>query len=167
MVYDRDERFLETIIKFPVGIEYQSLLPSQCVRLAHVDEAWSTHISIKHFSQYIPAFELLVEPLDAVHHVCANGSCTPSQTSRTIRAGGAAPGDISYQISTPTNQTNGPQLVHNAPSQGTVSPESAGFVITETINFNNASCGDYVSTYTVTDVTNGFVDTIRHTFRVC
>jgi hypothetical protein len=168
MIYNRDERFIETIAsQGPYGSHYYFDNSSDpgCYRTIHDDGTFWTNYSTTYVSQYIPAFELLVTPLDTVvHEGCAGGPFTNPTTSRTIHAPVTAPGNIDYEVHLPG--TTQPQVLttFDGDLQGTLEPTGDGLVITETIDANTAPCGNYEWTYTVTDATNGFTDTIRHKF---
>jgi hypothetical protein len=166
MIYNRTQRFLETVVHGGGGTT--DLLwddDNQCWYLVHEDWIGSFNNSLKYFAEHIPAFELLVTPLDTVvHEGCAGGPFTNPTTTRTVRAPATAPGSIDYEIQLPG--TTQPQILTsvNGDLQGTLEPTGDGLVVTETIDANTAPCGNYDWTYTVTDATNGFTDTIRHKF---
>jgi len=167
MVYNRDQRVVETVVRSVVSARY-SRAPEACWRVIHVDGRKATNDSLADFAQHIPAFELLVSPLDAVvHEVEAGGALSNPTTTRTIEAPLTAPGDIAYRIVTPPTTAGGPELLvtFGGPPQGTLAP-GTGFDVEETINASGVACGEYEQTYSVIDVTNGFTDVIRHIFRI-
>ena len=169
MIYNRDERFIETLARFPVWtITYICPPPGSegCCTMAHVDNHGQTHEwSLAYFSQYIPAFELLISPLDTIVHNCQAGSCTNLTTNRVIMAPSTAAGNIDYEIVGPSGTA--PQLSLSVGSgEGTLQP-GEHIDVQETINISGAACGQtYERTYSVIDATHGFTDVIRHIFNI-
>jgi len=165
MVYNRDQRFVETGLQNGGGASYEPF--GRCWKVTHEGWIGALNDSLKVFAQFIPAFELLVTPLDAVVHECSpsSGSCTNDLYSRTIAAPDTAPRRIAYEIHPPQDGTGPPYLLVTSlgPREGTLAPGSS-FVVTETINVAGAPCGTHVREYSVEDLTNGFEDVVRHVF---
>jgi hypothetical protein len=167
MVYNRDQRFVETVVRSVVSARY-SVTSQSCWRVIHVEGHKATNDSVADFAQNIPAFELLVTPLDAVvHEVDAGGQLSNPTTTRTIEAPVTAPGDIGYRIVPPPITAGGPELLvtFSGPLEGTLAP-GTGLDVEEMINASGVACGEYEVAYSVTDATNGFTDVIRHLFRI-
>jgi hypothetical protein len=130
--------------------------------------ARATNNSVAGFSRNIPAFELLVTPLDTVvHEGPAGGPFTNPTTTRTIVAPITAPGSISYRIEPPATSAGQPELLvsFGAALQGSL-PPGTGFDVEETIDADGLPCGEYEQTYSVTDATHAYPDVIRHVFRI-
>jgi hypothetical protein len=167
MVYNRDARFVETVARSVVAGWY-SQAPQGCWRVVHIGGHGATNDSLADFAQHIPAFELLVRPLDTVVHEGKDGgSLSNALTTRTIEAPISAPRAIEYRITLPATTAAGPELLVTvrAPLEGSLGPGS-GIDVEEIVNAVGVACGEYEQTYSITDVTNGFTDTIRHVFRI-
>jgi hypothetical protein len=168
MVYNRDGRFVETVARSPVAAWY-SQTTQGCWRMAHTGGRGATNDSLADFApQHIPAFELLVTPLDTVvHEARAGASFSNTVTTRTVEAPVTAPRAIEYRITPPATTAGAPELLVTvlAPLEGSLAPGS-GFDVEEVVNAAGVACGDYEQTYSITDVTNGFTDTIRHVSRI-
>jgi subtilisin-like proprotein convertase family protein len=169
MVYNRDERFVEAVAAWPVGVNMMPVGPDDppCRKAFHTSAPSFTNYSVKHFAPFIPAFELVVDPLDTIVHVGpVGGPFTNPSTARTVRAPETALSPIAYQIGPPA-ETSEPRLVLSVDGaqQGTL-PPGASFGVHEGIAADAAPCGITERTYTVTDATNGYSDTIRHVFEI-
>jgi hypothetical protein len=167
MVYNRDQRVVETVARSVVAAHYVRDA-SGCWRVVDYGGHKATNDSVADFAQNIPAFELVVTPVDAVvHEVEAGGQLSNPTTTRTIEAPITAPGDISYRIVPPPTSSGGPELLvwFGGPLEGTLAP-GTGFDVEETINANGVACGEYEVAYSVVDATNGFTDVLRHIFRI-
>ena len=168
MVYNRDAQLVETVVRSAVSAWYSQPTPGGCWRVADVGGHRATNDSLADFAQHIPAFELLVTPLDTVvHEGAVGGPFSNPRTRRTIEAPATAPGSIAYQIVRPATSAGGPELLvtPSGPLQGILGPGS-GFEVEETIDANGIGCGEYEQTYAVIDATNGFTDVLRHVFRI-
>lgn len=170
MVYDRDERFVETVTRFGVGAFVQQDDQVDCVRVVHSDQASETNVSIRQFAQYIPAFELLVDSLDTVVHVGpVGGPFTNPETAKSVSAAETASGNIEYLVTPPAapGSDPDPEILLNvgAPLSGKLEPGKQ-FTIKEAISANEVPCGVYERTYAVSDVTHGFRDVVRHRFEI-
>ena len=167
MLYNRDAEVVETVARTVVSARY-SQGPEGCWRVIQVDAAKATNDSVADFAQNIPAFELLVTPLDTVvHEGLAGGPLSSPTTTRTVEAPVTAPDSIAYRIRGPETSANGPELLvtSGGPSQGSLAP-GAGFDVEETINADGVPCGEYERTYSITDATHGFTDVVRHVFHI-
>ena len=165
MVYNRSERFVETVAAGWIGTTYAPC--SGNIKVVHVDGAASTNESVKHFSRFIPAFELLVQPLDTIVHAGpVGGPFTNPSFERVVRAPLTASGPIAYQIAELAD-THQPRLsiTVDVPQQGTLAP-GAFFTVKETIDADSAPCGVYERTYAITDATHGYTDIVRHVFEI-
>ena len=163
MVYNRDEKFLETVVSSGGGASWVSW-PTNCKILTQFDFAFHTNVSLALFAEHIPAFELLVTPLDTVIHDCTSGTCTIAQYDRTIGApSGAGTTNIDYEIHPP--QGTAPTLVATFGDdlQGTLTPGES-FGVQETVVLSGGECGTHERTYAVRDQTHGFEDIVRHIF---
>jgi len=167
MVYNRDARLVETVVRSGVSAGY-ARDPSGCYRVVETAGHNATNDSLADFAQNIPPVELLVSPLDTVVHEGpdSRGLSNPT-TTRTIEVPLSAPGGVQYRIELPAPSAGGPQLMVTArgPLQGSLGP-GAGFDLEETVDTAGAACGEYERSYSVTDVTHGFTDVIRHVFRI-
>ena len=56
-------------------------------------------------------------------------------------------------------------MTPSGPLEGSLG-RGSGFDVEEVVNAAGVACGEYEQTYSITDVTNGFTDTIRHVFRI-
>jgi hypothetical protein len=167
MVYNRDARFVETVARSVVAGWY-SQSPQACWRVIDTGGRGATNDSLADFAQHIPAFELLVTPLDMVVHEGRAGSpLSNATTTRTIEAPMTAPDAIDYRITPPATTAGAPELLVTVtgPLQGSLGPGS-GLDVEETVNGEGVACGEYEQTYSITDVTHGFTDTVRHVFRI-
>jgi len=167
MLYNRDAEVLETVARSVVSARY-SQGPAGCYSVIQVNAARATNDSVADFAQNIPAFELLVTPLNTVvHEGLAGGPLSNPTTTRTVEAPVTAPDSIAYEIHGPLTSASGPELLvtFGGPSQGSLAP-GAGFDLEETINADGVPCGDYEQTYSITDTTHGFTDVIRHVFHI-
>ena len=167
MVYNRDQRVLETVVRSLVSARY-SRDATGCWRMIHVEGHRAANDSVADFAQNIPAFELVVTPLDAVvHEADAGGQLSKPTTTRTIEAPLTAPGEIAYRIVPPPTSAGGPELLVTVggPLEGTLAP-GTGHDVEETVNASGVACGEYEVAYSVVDATNGFTDVIRHLFRI-
>jgi subtilisin-like proprotein convertase family protein len=165
MIYNRSERFVETVASGWFGTTYEACDGKQ--KVIHVDGVSSTNQSVRHFARFIPAFELLVQPLDRILHVSPVGGPPSDEVFvRTIRAPQTASGPIDYVITPP--EPGPPPVVQvsaSAPEQGTLEPGQA-FTVAETVDVGGASCGVYERSYSVTDASHGYTDVVRHVFEI-
>jgi hypothetical protein len=167
MVYNRDERFVETVVRSGLSATYAQA-PGSCWKVMHLNARSATNDSVADFAEHIPPFELLVTPLDAVvHEGRAGGELSSPTTRRTIEAPLTAPDRIDYRITPPEVGAAGPDLLvtFGGPLQGSLAPGSA-LDVEETFDARGVACGQYERTYSVTDVTHGFTDVIRHVFQI-
>ena len=170
MVYNRDERFIETVARTGVGTSYASCDPpfEDRYRVIHSNGQAAVNDTIKIFARHIPAFELLVQPLDKVVHTGSQGGpLTNPSTMRTIRSPSPGLGGIDYEIVPPDPATPHPTLIlnlHGQPLQGTLLPGES-FPIEETFDAGLA-CGIHDRTYSVIDHTHGLTDVVRHHFEI-
>jgi hypothetical protein len=167
MLYNRDAEVLETVVRSSVSARYANS-PGGCWSVIQADGAWATNDSVADFAQNIPAFELLVTPLNAVvHEGLVGGPLSNPTTTRTIEAPVTAPGSIAYGINGPDTSADGPELLvtFGGPSQGSLAP-GAGFDVEETVDAAGVPCGEYERTYSITDATHGFTDVVRHVFHI-
>ena len=167
MVYNRDAEVVETVCRSSVAAWY-SRSAEGCYRVAQVNADHATNDSVADFAQHIPAFELLVTPLDTVvHEGLAGGPMSNPVMMRTVEAPVTAPGGIAYRIVLPDTTASGPELLvtPGGSTQGSLAP-GTGFDVEETINVNGVPCGDYERTYSIIDTTHGFTDRIRHVFKI-
>jgi hypothetical protein len=167
MVYNRDAEVVETVCRSVVAARY-SHTAEGCWRVVQVDGFNATNDSVADFAQNIPAFELVVTPLDAVvHEGLAGGPLSNPVVTRTVEVPFSAPAAVAYRIGAPDITASGPELLVTAgdSSQGSLAPGS-GFDVEETINAAGVPCGDYERTYSITDTTHGFTDVIRHVFKI-
>jgi len=169
MVYNRTERFIETVTRWGMGTDLvpHTTDPNVCRRVVHVDSPGQTNDSVKVFAPFVPSFELLVRPLDTVVHVGkVGGPFTNPLTARSIHVGDDAPQKIDYRLEF-NGLTPQPQLVIqlDGPAQGTLGPGDS-ITSTETFKANLAGCGVYERTYRALDRTHGFTDTVRHRFEI-
>jgi hypothetical protein len=168
MLYNRDARVLETVVRTAVNGWYSQVPGQACFRVAHNDGQGGTNDSVADFAGHIPAFELLVTPLDAVvHDARPGGPLSNERVVRTIEAPVTARGPITYRITLPSPSAPGPELLVTpfAPLQGTLAPGS-GFDVEEVVDAAGVPCGQYEQTYSITDMTHGFTDVVRHVFRI-
>jgi subtilisin-like proprotein convertase family protein len=168
MVYNRTERFIETVIRHGMGTDLVPHTPDPtiCRTLIHVDGAAQTHTSVKVFAPFVPSWELLAD-LDTVTHVGpVGGPFTNPVKERTFEVDDGAPQPVDYQLEF-NGLTPQPQLVIqlDGPAQGTLEPGES-FSSTETFKANLAGCGVYERTYRARDLTHGFTDTVRHRFEI-
>jgi hypothetical protein len=167
MVYNRDAAVVETVCRSSVAAWY-SHTAEGCWRVIQVDANHATNDSVADFAQHIPAFELLVTPLDTVvHEGPAGGPLSNTVTTRTVEAPVTARGGIAYRIVLPETTASGPELLvtPGGSTQGSLAP-GTGFDVEETINVNGVPCGDYERTYSIIDTTHNFTDHIRHVFKI-
>jgi hypothetical protein len=169
MIYNRDAQLVETVVRSALSAQYlRDPVVVNCWRVADIGGNRATNDSLADFAQHVPAFELLVTPLDTVVHEGRLGEpLSNPATTRTVEAPFTAPRSIDYRIALPATSAGGPELLVTvgAPLQGTLGP-GGGFDIEETINVNGVACGQYEQSYSITDLTNGFTDVIRHVFRI-
>jgi hypothetical protein len=167
MLYNRDAEVLETVARTVVSARYNQG-PEGCWRVTQVNGAGTTNDSVADFAQNIPPFELLVTPLSTVvHEGLAGGPLSNPTTVRTVEAPATAPDSIAYRIQGPQTTASGPELLvtYGGSSEGSLAP-GAGFDLEETINANGVPCGEYEQTYSITDMTHGYTDVIRHVFHI-
>ena len=169
MVYNVDARLVETVARSVVSGWYANDPGSPCYKAVQIPGAHNaTNDSVADFAQNIPAAELLVTPLaTVVHEAPLGGPLSNGVTTRTIDAPATARKAIHYRITLPADPGQGPELqvTVRGPLEGILGPGS-GIDVEETVNADGVACGDYQRSYAVTDVTNGFTDTIRHVFRI-
>jgi hypothetical protein len=167
MLYNRDASFVETVARSVVSARYGHE-GGACFKIIEVAGPKATNDSVAGFAQNIPAFELLVTPLDAVvHEGPVGGPFTNPVTMRTIEVPVTAPRGIAYRIQPPTTSPGQPELLvsFGGMLQGTL-PPGAGFDVEESINANGLPCGEYEQSYVVTDDTHGWSDVVRHIVRI-
>ena len=171
MLYNRSQRILETVARSGGSAIYQFGVSGSpgCLMVGHRD-VWSTvNASLRYFAAFIPAFELLVDPLDPVLNVTTVGGGLPNpSTSRTVQAPVTATGPIQYEIVPPPPFEPGQPtltITPGGPLTGTLAP-GAGFTIQEQAHIHGVSCGVYERSYEVRDLTHGFTDVARHVFEV-
>jgi hypothetical protein len=168
MVYNRSERFVETVTRSPMGASFAFDPANNCRRLTHSDQPGLPNVSVAHFARNIPPFELLVSPLDTVVHVGpVGGPFTNPVTTRTVRVDGTSPAPVGYRVETAVVGDPGPQLLVSTEVTpvGTLAP-GGSFSVFETIDAATAPCGVYERTYKVIDTTHGFTDVVRHRFEI-
>lgn len=171
LTYNRSQRMLETVVQTGAGAVF---LPDTgqdgCFGLFQQPIGpFHTNASVRYFAEHIPAFELIVDSLNPVVHVGADGdSISNTSTSRTVRAPSTASAPIAYQIVPPAPSGPGqPSLTLNTfvPHVGTVAPGSS-FLIGQAASAAGVPCGVYERSYAVRDVTHGFEDVARHVFEI-
>jgi subtilisin-like proprotein convertase family protein len=168
MVYNRAERFVETVTRFGVGTYLELDQAAACYRVRHTDATGYPNYSVKYFAPYIPPFELLVTPLDTVVHVGpVGGPFTNPTTSRTISVHTKSPASVEYHINTLSITGGQPHLLlsFGGPLRGTLTPGES-FASQETFNADQAPCGVHERTYKASDTTHGFTDVVRHVFEI-
>ena len=167
MLYNRDQSFVETVARTVVSARYGQEGGS-CYKMIEVAASKATNDSVAGFAQNIPAFELLVTPLDTiVHEGPVGGPFTNPVTTRSIEVPVTAPRAIAYRIQPPTTSPGQPELLvsFGGQLQGTL-PPGAGFDVEETIDARGLPCGEYEQSYVVTDDTHHWSDVVRHVVRV-
>jgi len=167
MVYNRDARFVETVARSPLSGWYTQA-PQGCYRVADTGGHGATNDSLADFAQRIPAFELLVTPLSAVvHDGVLGGPISNPVVTRTIEAPLSTKGPIAYRITLPATTAGAPELLVTVagPLEGSLAP-GTGLDVEEIVNVGGVACGEYALAYSVTDLTHGFTDTIRHAIRI-
>ena len=167
MVYNRDARLVETVVRSGVAAWY-SRDPSGCYRVAETAGFNATNDSLADFAQNIPAAELLVTPLaTVVHDAPIGGPLSHAVTTRTIDAPATARNAIDYRITLPATTAGGPELQVTVRGSlaGRLGPGS-GIDVEEIVNADGVACGEYERTYSVTDETHGYSDVVRHRFEI-
>jgi hypothetical protein len=169
MVYNRTERFLETLVsKGPRGIDYD-LTGGGCYEIVEEEDGRPTNASLRFFAQHIPAFELLVLQLDTVVHQAALGGILSNAVStRRVAAPSTAAGPIDYQVVPPAAPVPGEPtltITSAAPFEGTLAPSDV-MAIQQTASAHSVPCGTYHKTYAIRDVTHGLEDVARHRFEI-
>jgi hypothetical protein len=167
MIYNRDARLVETVVRGALSGWYERA-PQGCYRMAHTGGHAATNDSLADFAQHIPAFELLVTPVDTmVHDGGAGGPLSNAVTTRTIEAPVGAKAPIGYRITLPATSAGAPELLVTVRGslEGSLAP-GTGLDVEEIVNVAGVPCGEYQLAYGVTDVTNGFTDTLRHVVRI-